>query len=149
MHDISGFGLSVFVRASKTFPAGFNVTQFAPESDPFDVPIIQIKETKMGLNGDLVAWSKPSPISATLNLISPSDDDINMAILLEANRVGRGKRSARDVITMTAIYSDGRPPQILTEGVITGGMPANSVSSNGEIKSKSYTFVFENRLGAS
>ncbi len=148
MENISGFGLMVQIRASKTFPTGFTVTQFADDGDPFDIPSIQVNDKAMGLNGDLITWSKANPISVTLNLIPASDDDKNMSILLEANRVGRGKQSAKDVITMTAIYSDGRPPLTLTEGVITDGMPANSVGSAGRMKSKPYIFAFENRTGA-
>jgi hypothetical protein len=147
MENISGFGLVVQVRASKTFPAGFTVTQFADDGDPFDAPSIQVNDKAMGLNGDLIVWSKANPIAVTLNLISASADDKNMSILLEANRVGRGKQSAKDVITLTAIYPDGRT-LTLTEGVITDGMPANSVASAGRMKSKPYIFAFENRTGA-
>ncbi|WP_197328960.1 MULTISPECIES: phage tail fiber protein [Ralstonia solanacearum species complex] len=147
MENISGFGLVVQVRASKTFPAGFTVTQFADDGDPFDVPSIQVNDKAMGLNGDLIVWSKANPIAVTLNLIPASDDDKNMSILLEANRVGRGKQSAKDVITLTAIYPDGRT-LTLTEGVITDGMPANSIASAGRMKSKPYIFAFENRTGA-
>lgn len=147
MENISGFGLVVQVRASKTFPAGFTITQFADDGDPFDVPSIQVNDKAMGLNGDLIVWSKANPIAVTLNLIPASDDDKNMSILLEANRVGRGKQSAKDVITMTAIYPDGRT-LTLTEGVITDGMPASSVASAGRMKSKPYIFAFENRTGA-
>ncbi len=147
MTNISGFGLTVRVCASKTFPVGFSVTQFADDGDPFDIQSQQINDKAMGLNGDLIVWSKANPISVTLNLIPGSDDDRNMAILFEANRVGSGKRSARDVITMVAVYPDQRI-LTFTNGVITDGSPANSIASAGRMKSKPYTFVFENRLGA-
>ncbi|MCG1038795.1 hypothetical protein KQH49_06745 [Mycetohabitans sp. B5] len=148
MENISGFGLVVQVCASKTFPAGFTVTQFADDGDPFDIPSIQVNDKAMGLNGDLIVWSKANPITVTLNLIPGSDDDKNMSILLEANRVGRGKQSAKDEITMAAIYPDARI-LTLTKGVITDGMPANSVASAGRMKSKPYIFAFENRTGTS
>ena len=48
----------------------------------------------MGLNGDLIGWSKPNPIKITLNVIPQSFSDLNLAVLLEANRVGRGKQGA-------------------------------------------------------
>jgi hypothetical protein len=107
----------------------------------------------MGLNGDLIVWSKANPIKATLDVIPNSFSDRNLAILLEANRVGKGKTSAKDIITMTLSY----PPNpqfpigsivILTQGVITDGLPLNSVSSAGRLKSKSYAFSFEQRVGA-
>lgn len=141
-NDVSGFGLRVRITASRTFPAGFTVTQFADDADPFDLPSIQVADKAMGLNGDLVTWSKANPILPTINVIPGSEDDRNLAVLLEANRVGRGKTGARDVITMTGTYPDGRSIT-LSAGVITDGMPGNSVASAGRLKSKSYAFAFE------
>src|SRR5574343_1608278 len=107
MNNISGFGLQIQVIASVTFPSGFTLTQFADDADPFDLPSIQIADKAMGLNGDLVVWSKANPIPVTVNVIPGSDDDKNLAILYDANRVGRGKVSARDEITLVGIYPDG------------------------------------------
>ena len=147
MSNISGFGLIVTVRASKTFPLGIPITQFADDSDPLDIPELQIADSAMGLNGDLIAWSKANPIKATLNVIPGSINDIELAILLEANRVGRGKIGARDIITMTVLY-----PSLnfvtLSNGIITDGTPSSSVASAGRLKSKSYSFTFEGRIGA-
>jgi hypothetical protein len=147
MSNISGFGLLVTVRASNTFPAGFTVTQFADDADPFDLPSIQIGDKAMGLNGDLVTWSKANPIAITLAVVPGSSDDINLGILFEANRPGRNKFTMRDEITMTAVYPDGRTTT-LTGGAITDGMPGNSVASAGRMKSKQYGFAFENKVGS-
>ncbi len=141
-NDVSGFGLRLRITASRTFPAGFTVTRFADDADPFDLPSIQIADKAMGLNGDLVTWSKANPINTTVNVIPGSEDDRNLAVLLEANRVGRGKSGARDQITMTGTYPDGRSIT-LSAGVITDGMPGNSVASAGRLKSKAYQFAFE------
>lgn len=143
MADISGFGLRVQIVGSKTFPSGFTVTQFADDGDPFDLPSIQIADKAMGINGDLVTWSKASPLAITINVIPNSDDDKNLATLFEANRVGKGKASAKDKVTMTGIYPDATTIT-LSAGAITDGMPGNSVASAGRLKSKSYAFVFEN-----
>jgi hypothetical protein len=142
MNDISGFGLSVQINASVTFPSGFNVTQFADDSDPFDLPSLQIMDKAMGLNGDLVTWSVAQPINVTINVIPDSEDDRNLSILLSANRVGRGKQSARDEISMTGIYPDGSTVA-LTPGKITDGMPSSGVASSGRKKTKTYSFTFE------
>jgi hypothetical protein len=141
-NDVSGFGLRIRLTASRTFPAGFTITQFADDADPFDLPSIQIADKAMGLNGDLITWSKANPITPTINVIPGSEDDRNLAVLLEANRVGRGKSGARDTITMTGTYPDGRSIT-LNAGVITDGMPGNSVASAGRLKSKPYAFAFE------
>lgn len=142
-NDISGFGLRLQVVASNTFPAGLDVTQFADDADPFDSPALQVRDKAMGLNGDLISWSKANPVTATLSVIPNSDDDRNLSVLLGANRVGKGKQSAADVITITAIYPDGSVTNF-TQGVITDGPPALSAASAGRLKSKTYTFAFEN-----
>lgn len=146
MNDISGFGARVQLVASNTFPAGIDLTQFADDADPFDAPSIAIAETAMGVNGDLVTWSKANPLKNTIAVVPGSDDDINLGILYEANRVGKGKRSARDVISITVVYPDGRTLSY-TNGKMTDGMPGNSIASAGRLKSKTYGFAFENLNG--
>lgn len=145
--DISGFGFAVNVVADTTFPSGFLVTQFADDSDPFDTPAIKIADSKMGLNGDLIKWSVATPIEISIGVVPGSDDDTNLAILLEANRVSAGKQSAQDEITMTAIYPQGNSVTV-TGGIITEGPVSSSVASAGRLKSKTYKFTFEARSGA-
>jgi hypothetical protein len=144
---ISGIGLEVQIITSVTFPGGgFIVTQFADDADPFDIPSMQVADGAMGSNGDLLIWSKAIAIDITLNVIANSEDDRNLAILLEANRAGRGKIIANDLITMTAIYPDGST-KTFTKGAITNGMLGISVASAGRFKSKAYQFKFENTSG--
>ena len=143
MNDISVFGLRVQLQASQTFPSGISLTQFADDADPFDAPSMQIRDKAMGVNGDLITWAKATPISLSLSVVPNSEDDRNLAVLFEANRVGKGKQGARDVVNVTAVYPDGRTVSF-TQGVITDGMPANSPSSAGRLKSKTYMFSFEN-----
>lgn len=144
--NISGFGLVVVITASSTFPAGITLTQFADDTDPFEVPTLTIAETAMGLNGDMASWSKAAPVDVTLGMLPNTPDDRNLALLFEANRVARGKRGARDVITMTAMYPDGRQ-KVLQQGTVISGNPLNSVASSGRYKSRPYSFRFENVTG--
>lgn len=147
MQDVSGYGLQVHVLASITFPAGFTVTQFADDADPFDAPNIQIADKAMGLNGDLLVWRKPAPIIITLNVVPNTPDDRNLSFLAEANRVGRGKLTLpQDIVTLTGIYPDGGR-RVYTQGLITDFMPGHPVASAGRLKSKPYSFAFENVLG--
>lgn len=143
MQDISGFGARVTVTASKTFPSGFALSQFADDTDPFDTPSIQIRDKAMGLNGDLITWSKAQPLPVTLAVVPGSDDDRNLAALYDANRVGRGKLSAADVITVTVAYPDGRT-KTYQQGVITDGPSGMGIASAGRLKTSSYQFAFEN-----
>lgn len=142
-NDISAFGLRFQLIASETFPAGITITQFADDADPLDLPSIQIRDKAMGINGDMITWSKANPILATLNVVPGSEDDQNLAVLFEANRVGKGKTGARDVLSGTVIYPDGTAVN-LTNGAITDGMPGNSAASSGRLKSKAYALAFEN-----
>lgn len=147
MNDISGFGFTINLIASKTFPNGITVSQFADDADPFDTPSIQIADKAMGLNGDLVTWSSAVPLEVTINIIPDSEDDTNLAALAEANRVSKGKKSARDEITMVGTWPEGKT-RTFSKGKLTNGVPASSVSSSGRKKTKAYTFVFEQMAGA-
>lgn len=146
MENISGFGLVVTLIASNTYPTGIILTEFADDSDPFDIPSIQVADSAMGLNGDLIGWTKANPVKITLGMIPTSPGEIALAILLQANRASKGRVPARDIITMTALYPNG-DFVILNNGIITDGMPANSVASAGRLKSKPYQFSFEAQTG--
>lgn len=141
-NDVSGFGIRVRLVASVTFPAGITITQFADDADPLDFPKQQIADKAMGVNGDMVTWSKANPILVTLNVIPNSDDDRNLAILLSANRPARGKFPALDEITLTSLYPDGSSTTVV-RGKLTDGMPGKSIASAGRMKSKAYDFAFE------
>ena len=143
-NNLSGFGVVVSIVASVTFPAGIVLSQFSDDTDPIDMPSIQIADKGMGINGDMVHWSKANPLPCTLNVIPQSADDQNLAVLAEANRVGKGKNSARDIITLTAVYPNG-DTVVLSQGVITDAMFGNSIASAGRLKTKPYIFAFENK----
>jgi hypothetical protein len=143
--EIGGFGLVVSLRASTTFPAGMIVEQFADDADPFDFPDVQVADIAMGLNGDMLTWSKAIPLPVTLSVVPESDDDNNLSVLLQANRVGKNKQSARDIITLVGQYPSGYSVT-LTGGKITNGSLSNSISSAGRMKSKQYKFAFGNIL---
>ena len=145
-YDISGFGIEARITASTTFPNGFSITEFADDADPIDIASQQIADKAMTLNGDLVTWSTANHIPATINVIPGSEDDLNLAVLLEANRVGQGKTSARDVITFVITSpGDAGRTLTLTAGRITDGPVGNGIASSGRIKSKAYIFAFENK----
>jgi hypothetical protein len=140
---ISGIGLQVRIVASVTFPTGFTLTQFTDDADAFDSQSLQVADVTMGLNGDALIASKATVIPVVLGIIPNSDDDELLAILLQANRAGKGKTVANDIITMTPIFPDGSF-NIFSGGAITDGMSTNSVQSSQRMKSKTYTFKFEN-----
>ena len=142
MADISGFGLRVTVVASNTFPNGVNLSQFADDADSLDLPELTIAETAMGLNGDLLSWSQANPLPLTINLIPNQDDDVNMVVIGDANRVARDKDSALDVITLTIVYGNGNTAT-LTGGKMINYKPSDGIASSGRLKTKKYEFMFE------
>ena len=143
--DISGYGSSAQIIASTTFPTGINITQFADDIDFIDIPSLQIADKAMGGNGDLITWSKANPINLTIGVVPDGEDDINLNILFEANRVGRGKLAVQDIIIFTWTYPNGNVVT-LNNGRATDYMPFESVASAGRIKSKPYSFTFENMI---
>lgn len=143
--NISGFGIVVSIIASNTFPTGFTVTQFADDSDPLDFATVKIADVAMGLNGDLITWSKAASLPMVLNIIPNSDDDRNLEILADANRVSQGKNSANDLINASVVYPDGTVV-ILNKGKMTDAQFGRSISSAGRQKTKSYTFQFESKV---
>ncbi|HEJ9485632.1 hypothetical protein EHE21_12180 [Proteus sp. GOKU] len=142
MNDISATGLSLIIQASNTFPAGIPITTFSDEGDPLDLPAVDITATAVDINGNLVSWSAPTPQTVTINVLAGSEEDENLAILLDANTARRGRRHASDIITLVASYGDG---SITTarNGRITNGSRGNSISNNARLKSKQYTFIFQ------
>lgn len=142
MFNISGFGLSAVVTASKTFPNSVIITDFADDSDPLDSPDFVINETGFGLNGDMVVWSKAGGIEVVLNLIPTSEGDTNLDILAEMNRVGKKKTSARDIINIVVTYPDGRVVTC-SQGVVVTTTVMPSVAGIGRQKSRPYRYRFE------
>lgn len=139
--NISGFGFLLQLIASNTFPTGFTLSEFADDTDPFDLPSVKIADTAMGLNGTIEVWNNAVIIPISISVIPMSQEDINLAILFSLNKVSFGQQGARDEITLIGYYPNGN---IVTAigGYMTDGMAANSVSSAGRLKTKTYTFNF-------
>lgn len=143
MINVSGFGLQGRLTASNTFPTGFSITEFADDQDPLESPDFTAADTAMGLNGDFLVWSRPAGIEISVNVIPFSQADVNLDILLEANRVAKNKSSARDVVNIVFTYPGGTVAS-LQKGVMVIGTVAPPVQSSGRIKTKTYRFRFEN-----
>jgi hypothetical protein len=147
MSNISATGLVVTIIASNSFPvAPIVLNDWADDADPFDFENLTIAADAMGLNGDYLTWSSPTPLRPTLNVIPGSESDKKLGLLFELNRVGEDKTGAGDVITMTGQYP-GHLPIVLSGGAILNGSPASSAASSGRIKSKAYQFGFGNKVG--
>ena len=142
MFNISGFGLTVSLIASNTFPVGLILTQWPDDQDAISFPDIEIGDAQMGVNGDLLTWSKAAPVKVTLSAIPDSPTDLQLAVLLQANRVGVNKIGARDIIQMIVLQGNNNLGTF-TNGIIVSGPPFTGVQSTGRLKTKTYGFIFE------
>lgn len=143
MINISGYGSSVRLVASRTFPQGVTLADFADDADAIDAPDLQISEAQMGLNGDLVVWNRANPLEVALNVIPTSQSDVNLDVLAQANRVGKNKTSAQDVITLVISYASGMRIT-MNKGTLVVGSVVPGIQSQGRIKTRQYRFRFEN-----
>jgi hypothetical protein len=141
MQDVSFNGTLIRIKASNSFPNGATLNMFSDDTDPFDIPGIDIAEAVMELNGKLIWWSKAAPLVVNISATPNSDEDKILSAIFEANRVSLGKLSARDKITLVKVDPAGATSTLL-DGVMTKGMPGTSASSNGRLKTKVYSFTF-------
>jgi hypothetical protein len=145
--NISGYLSKISVIASNTFPlTGVYLQDFADDVDPFEFSELTIADTKMAVNGQLLKWTTANAIPAKISVIPDSYSDIQLALLLEENRAGYGKTDANDVITMVVYYTNGNFVTF-NNGYIISGPTASGLSSAGRLKSKTYSFMFENKTG--
>jgi hypothetical protein len=118
------------------------VTEFADDADPLDSPDFVAADTASGLNGDLIVWSKANGIEIVMNVIPTTEGDDNLDALLDANRNGKNKSSAKDKVNIVFTYPDNRRA-ICSDGVITSGIILPLVSGAGRLKTRQYRFKFE------
>ena len=104
---------------------------------------IKIADVAMGVNGDLIKWNRANPLPFTVAVIPGSQDDLNLSILAESNRVGQGKSGANDIINIAVVYPDGST-YVLTQGTITDATFGKSVAGEGRMKTRAYAFAFQN-----
>lgn len=142
MQNISGFGSSVTLVASTSYPLGFTINKAADDADFIELAVLTIADAAKGLNGDLITFSKANPIDLTLNVIPESQDDINLGIIFQANAPVLGRALVQDIITLNIVYPNGSYAQLLN-GIMVSGIPGNSVASAGRLKTKPYAFKFE------
>ena len=140
---ITATGITYRVVASETFPNGFDITELADDTDPFDFPDADIAEYGIALNGTLVTWNKAVALPVTFNIVPTLDEDKNLTALYNANRRTKDHQPVGDIITITANYPDGTK-HTLTNGIIVSGAPLAGVAQNGRFKTRTFTFVFAN-----
>lgn len=141
-YDVSATGFSLTLHATYTFPASVQLTAFADDADPFDLPVAEAAQVGMDVNGNLVSWSAPQPQQVVVNVLPDSEEDYALGVLLEANMAKRGRRPIGDLITLVASYGNGATVTA-RNGKILSGPRGSGIATAGRVKSKQYTFAFQ------
>lgn len=147
MQDISGFGTNVTIVATQSFPLGFTVTRFADDVDPIGVEETEPNGFEMLYDGSLFPYGKAAAIKISISVIANSSDDVNLKLLLSANKSSSSLIPLPDITTMVITYPDGGRV-VLSNGTILKGTFADAIAPAGRRKSNTYTFVFGNFAGA-
>ena len=116
------------------------ISAFAKDTDPFDVPNVDIAEMEIGTNGDAISWSVQNPIPASISVIPATDDHEILQTIFNANRSEKGSPSANDTITLVRILPNGETTTM--KGRITSGPTTTSLASSGKIKTPVYGFMW-------
>ncbi len=147
MIDVSGFGTSVVILSTASFPVGFSVTQFAHDKKPLIVDTTRPIGSVELYDGSLFFFNKTAPIRIHIAVIAGSDDDMNMKIMLQSRKSAVKIIPLPDVTTMTITYGDGGRVMLANGSIIEGPL-ADTISQDGQRESNTYTFEFGSFAGA-
>ena len=141
MADISGFGVSISISASKTTRIPVPLTNLPKDKDPISVSDNVIGSSETGVNGEVISWSTNNPIELSLAVIPNSASDQILSTIGQANRPALGKLPAGDVITLSMIYPDGST-YTFTSGKMLSFAVAPGISGDGKLSTPEYKFSF-------
>jgi hypothetical protein len=147
MHDVSGFGTTVSILATQTFPIGFTASNFADDKDPLKIEEIEPTGYEFLIDGSLFLFDKSAAIKVQLSVVAGSADDINLKIMLQARKGTSSIINLPDVTTMTIAYGNGGAVAF-TNGSIISGPLADSITQAARKAGNTYTFVFGSFAGA-
>ena len=142
MFDVSTTGASVTISSTVTLPVPVPITHFADDKEPFQIDDQEITGDGMGLNNDLVVYTKPIPVYVKISVVANSPDDIALYTLFEMNKA-TGTTHAFDICDMTILIPNIAKPFRYINGKIKSGPPGPTSSQDGKNQSHTYGFVFE------
>ncbi len=139
MADVSHNGAIYTISASNTNAnVPLPISAFPKDTDPFDVPNADIADMELGTNGDEISWNMAVVTESSCAVIPGTDDHETMQRIYDANKASKGKRSAKDLITVVRILPNGETTTF--KGRITSGPSTTSLASSGKIKTPVYGF---------
>lgn len=156
MIDISMQGATLTLSCP-AISAGNIILEFSDEGTPIEFPDIEVCGYAMTMNGELVTWTKPTPITWSLTVIPGSNSDVALRNLLYAGHVGgrKGKAIAQDYVHISSATLS--VPSATTFGIVTAntvnftfehgrlssGPTAIGSNAEGKMSARTYRFVFE------
>lgn len=151
MNDISMAGASLTVIGGDI---SVTITEFSDEGTPVATGDLTVAGTGMNLNGNLVTWTKPTPVSVSVSLIPGSDSDVKLMNFLHAVHIGGKGRLAKeakiDTLVISVPLTTGGSTQTksmntltLTNGRMIVGSPGIGSNAEGKQNPRNYTFEME------
>lgn len=144
--DTSSVGISVFLKASVTYPQGIAFSAFPDDSDVGITGNTEIAGSASGVNGELIWWKTASGIELQVPIIPNTPQEAQLDILFTANRASKNRFPAKDIITLVATNPVTGVAKTYTGGIVKNGAVGYQYGGDGRIKTKTYGFVFEDAI---
>lgn len=141
MFNISAVGFSMWISATNTFPLGFEVSDFADDVDPFELPEVPLGVGIKDLNGRVFFQNVAPIIPMYVNVIANSPSDKRLQTLYNSNLSASNKISNSDIITLMLKYN-GKRDSLYGNGKMLIGTPDVPIQARGRYRSRRYGFVF-------
>jgi hypothetical protein len=147
MENVSAFGTSINILATRSFPIGFQVKKLADDKDPLVIEEIEPTGHEFLVDGSLFIFDKATAIKVKISVVAGSDDDLNLKVMLQARKGTPSILNLPDITTMTILYGN-NGSVMFTSGSIVSGPLGDSINQSGRYPSNTYTFVFSDFAGA-
>lgn len=159
MTDVSMQGATLVL--SSDLVNGDVVLSFSEEGTPIDFPDMETVGYGMNMNGELITWTKPVPVTFRITLIPGTRSDNALRKLLYASHIGGSNGAAVNIgqvliktatltipkitiaNTSSAVEAAGTLKFTFSNGRMTGGNPAMGSNAEGKMTARTYNFVFE------
>lgn len=156
MTEVSMAGAVVTLKAKRG--GTLSITEFAEDADPISISELEVRKGGMNLNGNLVTWAAPNPITVSISLIPGSRSDNVLANFIRAchlggksNNIGDAFISSMTIAVPSSVgnskgglaVSKKSKKWVFSNGYITSGAVAQGSNSDGKATTKTYTFTFE------
>ncbi|MND99921.1 hypothetical protein D3C81_527780 [compost metagenome] len=141
MENISTFGLSGYLIATRTLPIGILINRWADDVDSIAVTEATTGEAVLDLNGSVISWTVATPLTVALSVIPNTIDDDMLSIIYNSNRVSKTSPPVGDSINLVLRYPNGGV-RVFTTGRVVSGPSSPTARAEGRMASNTYTYAF-------